>query len=1274
MEYITIKQHTLKHRNQAFFLIKADSNNPMSRIFTCLLLFIFSFSLCTLHSQDYMIHVQQFGLKEGLAHRNVQNFLKDSHGFLWLITDYSLQRYDGYEFKSYPWINKNKHSLQLRHLGETTDGWLWVMGHEGVDHTYDLFFIHPKTGELRTAKEKLGTERTLALDSLLKSKKYTFYTSTAHSKLYYLNNKEIVIFDFEKGIQKINLLNLSENGIFVIKLIDHQGNYWIQDDISKKLYRYLVKEQKIERINALLINHSVYEWEEQIYLKEDKNRLSPNTETKILKVDSNGELEIQLHEPKELSAQFIVGGKIWCINDEGWKILDLKGNLLHQLSKEDYGVELFGNMNYKKLQSDENGKFYLNTLFGFNIITIKENPFTNYFTKNNSSPLPFNNAARGIHVSNDSIIVNFEYGGLVYLNKKNPKQYEVISKFCHHKDQSEGYSAVSLFRDRQGNYWTNHTSQCFQSKWSSNFSTEEKINFPTSLQNQYEVSWSIWEDDIGCIWASYNFGLRQTCPEDTVQTFFSFKDLSIPFDNFIIYQIQEGRDKNLWLYSERGIFVLDKNSKQLIHHYHDQGQGEYFLPSNEIFHMHLDQEGNRWLGTRNGLLFWDSQTNKKRLFNRNDGLSNDVIYAVYEDRNNTLWLSSDYGIMSFDKETFDIQTYLPKDGIPHEEFNRISHFQEDDGTIYFGGLNGVTAFHPDQFSNKKKRYSKTLLSECIIFGSKEDRELDQMKKVLETNTITLQPSDRYVKIKFTLPTFGDIHKVLYAWKIEGVFDSWNYQKENSLQFGTLPYGKHLLRVKGQTGSNGWSPHELTIQVHVLKPFYLQFWFILLSLFILLSSLIFFFRWRTQRLRRIQEILEEKVNQATLQIKNDKELIEEQAIELMQLDKAKSRFFANISHELRTPLTLILGPLSSIQNSGNLDKRNLRLIEIANQSGQELLKLIGSILDLSKMDSGKVELYEQSEAFFPLLQRIVLPFASMAQSKDILFEFNYEAKKDLFLDLDKNKLEVILNNLLSNAMKFTKSKDAVILTVKDIETEILFKVEDTGRGIHLEDQPHIFDRFYQSKVADAPIEGGTGIGLALTKEFVGIMKGKIWLKSTFGEGSTFFIELPKKESRTSASAKETLNLDDLVSLPDLINLQKLPPKQEILDRDLPTILVTEDNDALRDYMVSILSPRYNVLTARHGLMALDILEKNPNCQLITTDIMMPEMDGFQLLQILKSTDAYRHIPVIMLTARVDIKDKLHALRIGVNDYMTKPFDGEELLARIDNLLKNEATRK
>lgn len=395
----------------------------------------------------------------------------------------------------------------------------------------------------------------------------------------------------------------------------------------------------------------------------------------------------------------------------------------------------------------------------------------------------------------------------------------------------------------------------------------------------------------------------------------------------------------------------------------------------------------------------------------------------------------------------------------------------------------------------------------------------------------------------------------------------------------------------------------------------------------------------------------------------------QAEQLRQLDRAKSRFFANISHELRTPLTLILSPLErALQNSGDgaSSQNNLTL---ARKNGQQLLHLVEDILDLSKLDAGELTVTSAPVVVASLLRRMFFSFESLAQQRRVTLHDAISVAPTLAAELDVRKVEQILNNLLSNAIKYTPAGGQVTLTATQSNQTLTLTVRDTGRGIHPNDLPHVFDRYYQSEQTQAPVEGGTGIGLALTRRLVDLMGGTIRVTSTLDEGSTFTVTLPLVVTSMPAGSVS----EEQVDLPaDTSTAPSFRPAFVQAGKQA-RILLVEDHRDMSTYLADLLEPYYDVTCVYDGQEALDTLRTH-SFDLITSDIMMPRMDGLTFLQHLKQNDTWRHTPFILLTARADEADKLEGWRLGVDDYITKPFNADELLARIDNLLRNQQERE
>lgn len=432
--------------------------------------------------------------------------------------------------------------------------------------------------------------------------------------------------------------------------------------------------------------------------------------------------------------------------------------------------------------------------------------------------------------------------------------------------------------------------------------------------------------------------------------------------------------------------------------------------------------------------------------------------------------------------------------------------------------------------------------------------------------------------------------------------------------------------------------------------------------ILLSAIGLFISYRKQR-------------QAKRKLIQQNSLIQNQATQLESLNAARSRFFANISHELRTPLSLIVGPVSTLLKEPHQTKKQTTLLKTVSRSVRQLELMVNDILDLRKLEVGKMTLNTEPTELRSFFQLHLNQFESLASYKRIHYEYELLIVPALLVELDREKCRQILYNLLSNAFKFTPANRTVKVTVWVQADQLFVDVADTGPGIHPDDLPNVFDRFFQTSQTGQYSAGGTGIGLSICHDYTHLMNGEIGVDSKPGEGSTFHVSWPVPPPEKVSTPVAPLHVRDIDALYEAAMPLEESPSAHSADTSRPTILVVEDNPGLRAYIGLILAEQYRVVMAENGAVALQKLTSaSTSVDLILSDLMMPVMDGYALLEKLKSDNATRHLPVIMLTARAEPADRLHALRIGVDDYLTKPFDEEELLVRIANLLKNQSVRR
>jgi len=1225
--------------------------------------------------------VNFFGLEHGLSHREVFSIHQDKRGFIWLATKYGLNRFDGNAFK---WWTKEKNGLtnnEMHHILEDASSFLWVFT---MDNWYNsslpshLSLIDINTGKAYTLEERFGTSIPFQITDIVSfkaNKEGVLFFTTKKNKLYTFT---------PQGLFKETTLPLK--GIFQLEHVAPNGHLWASVGPTVDRVRHLVEFKPDGTIvRSFDLKQSKF-WLEVLSMKGNDSlyyaTFHEDHPPEIYTITQNGRQQIYQHPSleKELAAIYPFWDKkifhqadsdhFWFKGDTLLHIVHPEKGKIFDLDNEEPQI---GQANVHSVFFDQQGITWLGTASGLFQVDLHPNQFTRYLYEKDF-PVAENYSCRGIWADNKQLIVN-TYKGRMMLHREDHSSLP-LPYIPHLKNNGSetllGFFPLALQGNKHGDIWFGESSLIHRNIHNEQ---EQVFSWDKSLTNEYNI-WSIHQSNSGKIWLGTEHGLGYL---DTISQSLQLDSIANNYGELgqsHIYAFVKSAKGHVWLATTSGLYSWKEN-QGILNRWWPGAEGGNHIPHEHINHVHEDQEGILWLASGGGgLIRLDTRPAQKNELKNNpplyqqftvaDGLSNNNLYGVYEDEQQRLWISSDFGIIQFDKTTFSAKAFLPKDGVTHREFNRISHYQAADGSLSFGSLNGVTAFHPNQFSTTINAYAPPLqIVDFQQFDNKTDQLIDRTSQLQKTKTITLRAGDRLFRIAFSLLDYRHQEQIRYAWKLEGLDKEWNYIRENFIRVSGLAPGNYTLKIKGQATDGQWSNKELHLNVIVLRPFYESNWFWSLNMLLLLTAIFGFYKWRTHQLKTRQLKLEQLVKQRT-------RTIEEQREKLLELDKLKNNFFTNISHELRTPLSLMLGPINSALKRSDLNHKTHNYLKLAQQSGYKLLQFVNEILDLSKMDADKLQLKEENTLLLPFMHRLLSQFESQAHQKEIDLSFVYEAGPQLQIILDPHKFEIIFNNLLFNALKFTSKGGQVMVKLNDKGKVLLLEVRDTGPGIHPQDLPHIFDRFYQSKYGASSIQSGTGIGLALCKEYALLFGGTIMAKNAPDKGTVLLFEFPKKEVNTLVSTSTFISPPGMAQK-DIVKEHEFSSMSE---QGLKILLV-EDNLGLQTYIQLLLREKYQITTVGNGQAALDWLAKKEQVEqkpaLIISDVMMPVMDGIQLLQKLKAADCWRHIPVILLTARAGMPDKLKAFRIGVDDYILKPFEEEELIARIENVLKNHQTR-
>jgi len=801
---------------------------------------------------------------------------------------------------------------------------------------------------------------------------------------------------------------------------------------------------------------------------------------------------------------------------------------------------------------------------------------------------------------------------------------------------------TTLIPDSKGNIWTYDTNNII--KYNPNSKTCESYAFPGINIRLFTF---IDDNEIAIIDGDNRLSIFNIHSKSSHPFMEGSEHKRFPgFINDILY----GQNGWLWIGGSNGLFKIDlKNYTS-----EEVSKNEGFLDS-RIICLNEDRNGRLWIGTAlAGLHIFDPLSKDLKIINNKDGLINNTIAHIIEDDEGLYWLGTYNGISVVSSEGELITNIALEDGLVEREHNRYSNLKAKDGKLLMGTVNGLNIIDPKNLKEQILQFEEPLvyLTQIEYYDQKSDKQFTQNFGLNHLEPIHLSASGRNLNLTFASSEYFNLDENQFAFMLEGVDDDWTYiGNQRRLNLTNLPAGNYNMLIKSSNGLGKWSKKPVRISIQADAYFYKQPWFYFLII-LFLGGIAFLWIFR----------LRQAVQNATQEIQKDKAIIEKQTKKLLELDKAKSQFFTNISHEFRTPLTIISGMIDQVMSKPDLWlKKGGDMIK---QNAANLLSLVNQILDLRKLESKNMELNLIQGDVIQYLRYITESYKTFAESKGIQLHFLSESTS-LIMDYDPDKLLRVISNLLSNAIKFSADKGNIYFQlyheVKDNNQFLQIKIKDSGSGIAEDQLEEIFNRFYQVDSSLTRKGEGTGIGLALTKELVHLMKGEIFVESTLGTGTTFKIKLPV--TRLSSVGEEFAVLPIEESITDSTLVSKEHPQSSVL----PKLLIVEDNPDVSQFLIACLQDEYQLSLAANGQEGIDIaIDQIPD--LIISDVMMPIKDGFELCDTLKQDEITSHIPIILLTAKADLDSKIVGLERGADAYLNKPFEQSELLVRIKKLLE------
>lgn len=816
----------------------------------------------------------------------------------------------------------------------------------------------------------------------------------------------------------------------------------------------------------------------------------------------------------------------------------------------------------------------------------------------------------------------------------------------------------TMMEDRNGQLWLGSADGSGVIK----FADQSFIRYGEEQGLQGGVIWSIVEDAEGSIWLATDQGVSKFAGQSFVQ----FTKEEGMIDDYA-YHVSKDNQENIWISTEQGVTRYDGVS--FTHFTTQEG-----LVSNSIVSVMQDKRGFYWIATYNGLSVYDG--NEFFSFTKSNGLGSEQVWAIAEDHLGNIWLGTEYGVYLIelpqqasielnDLQETPIQAFHKMDGLKAEDIHVNGVYLDRQQQMWFASGKGLMYLDLNEFyANRNKTIPQLAWNHLQLNENYIDfNRLNFTPTTAGISFTAATASNQYpqgltVAHDVNHLTFNFIgfdwnapHHLQYQYQLEGLENNWSQPTTtNEVDYRSIPSGDYTFKVKAAGQANIWS-EPLTYDFTVLPPWWLSWWAYSIYIFLLLAlfyAIVNFFRNR-------------------LILKNELKLKAAESLRLQELDGFKNRLITNLTHEFRTPLTVILGMTNQIKEKPEkyLDK-GTTLIE---NNGKNLLRLVDQLLDLAKLESQSFQLNWTRADIVPYLAYLSESFQSYAENKGVELHF-HTTVETLVMDYDAEQIKQVLNNLISNAIKFTSAGGEILVQLLVENQHLLIAVKDTGIGIAPEHLPHIFERFYQVTTANKFSGNGTGIGLAHAHELVQLMGGKIAVKSELQRGTSFQVYLPILQRTV---VKEKLNSVQLKASSSATSTVSAAELSVVENQGLPQLLIVEDNADVMLYLKSCLEELYELHFALNGKTGVEkALAIIPD--LIISDVMMPEMNGYELCDVLKNDERSSHIPIILLTAKADIDSKMEGLRKGADVYLAKPFDKAELLLRLEKMTQRQEKLK
>ncbi|WP_276484851.1 hybrid sensor histidine kinase/response regulator transcription factor [Paraflavitalea pollutisoli] len=1195
--------------------------------------------LACLQLQANDLPVRYLGIEQGLSNNAILTLYQDHQGFIWVGTYDGLNRYDGYNFRIFRNIIGDSTSLSTNNvysLEGDDQHQLWVGGQRGLN------IYNPLTEQFAAAwyldkeqnkRAKIQSE----ISCLTNIGKGSMLAGSHFMGLLLFENNSRTAIQVPLPTASGNTYNYHANRIEydethkrIWVFVQGYGLY-VYDPLRKSLK---LSSDGLTQAYSLRVNRAGQVWignGNGLFLYDpatrqlSNNKMPGNTNVVALYLD---QLEV-----------------LW-IGSDGGGLYQLKPQSPEAAPYPtiDGAPVINSNVVYSILE-DRDGRMWLGTLRGgVNVVEPQAKPFHHIsYQATGGNHLIDNFILSFCEDERHNVYIGTDGAGLRYWDRQR-------NTFTNYRRKPGDPSALSsnfitgIMKDDLDDIWIS-TWFGAVNRLRKNSSSFEHYSLFNPNTNTYENnSWLVYQDRQKDIWAgATNDG-----------SLYRFNRAANRFDLFdaSIVNLQcmtEDRAGDLWGGNYTSVIHIDRLHKE--HRVYPIG-----FPVRTI---HEDRKGNFWVGTQGaGLLLLDKTTGRFKQFTTSEGLPSNTILRLLEDEKGYCWISTYNGLARFNPATQTCTNFSQTDGLQSNQFSFNAALALSSGHLLFGGIKGFNIFHPDSIPAQKP--TPTVFLDGLKINNQPVAEHDGSITARELETIrhiTVPYDKAALLLDFLALDYSDAAKIKYAYMLKGWDKSWNHVRgSRTANYSRLQEGNYEFLVKASNPDGSWGAETSLLQVTVLPPWYRSWW-----AYVLYGLAFFSLIYGYIRYARRQERLRYEIRLAHLEHEKDKELAER-----------KLSFFTNISHEFRTPLSLIINPLKE-----KLQQHTDVGLTVAYRNARRLLSLVDQLLLFRKAGSEKDVLKIAHLNIVQLCDEVYQCFVQQAHARHIDYRF-ISSEQEIMLYGDYEKIEIALFNLLSNAFKFTPDGGTISFTIKPTANTVQLAISDSGCGIAEADRESIFEKFQQVNGARTQ-KTGFGIGLYLVKHFITSHQGTVEVGSAGEAGAVFTITLLKGKVHLPANSIQADGQADHQLLEELAGETAQPvalatpvlaagKSVDELVTEKKTVLVVDDNAEIRDYLQHIFRDKYFVYAAENGMKGLELAAQHlPD--LIISDINMDGIDGLELCSKVKQSETLGHIPVILLTAASAAETRLKGIEGGADDYITKPFDSQLLLARVETTIRN-----